>query len=249
MTMKLELQYLMQLGFAFLEGGCVRYKNMQSIMIKVHLNTFIACHLSFFGWLWNLYGIWQICTNRHLWLLLFLSVAFSSFISICAHSLGRRLNQQLRYIDLAGSGTIHFMSAWGALVLTVMLGARNKDGMRNMTMNLTKVILPIFVYPLSLNSPYCIKLWANFFIGIRVDQHIGVLESQDRNFKIRNYKNQQNPVDAFPIHGGCGPIGAQFPGWSNAEKGIFYGRVSNNGVSNFWALWFGQDGLQYYIQS
>jgi Amt family ammonium transporter len=32
----------MQLGFAFLEGGCVRYKNMQSIMIKVFLNAAIA---------------------------------------------------------------------------------------------------------------------------------------------------------------------------------------------------------------
>jgi Amt family ammonium transporter len=32
----------MQLGFAFLEGGCVRYKNMQSIMIKVFSNAAIA---------------------------------------------------------------------------------------------------------------------------------------------------------------------------------------------------------------
>ena len=32
----------MQLGFAFLEGGCVRFKNMQSIMLKVYLNTCIA---------------------------------------------------------------------------------------------------------------------------------------------------------------------------------------------------------------
>jgi hypothetical protein len=33
---------LMQLGFAFLEAGCVRYKNMQSIMIKVFMNAAIA---------------------------------------------------------------------------------------------------------------------------------------------------------------------------------------------------------------
>jgi Amt family ammonium transporter len=33
---------LMQLGFAFLEGGCVRYKNMQSIMIKVFANAAIS---------------------------------------------------------------------------------------------------------------------------------------------------------------------------------------------------------------
>ena len=33
---------LMQLGFAFLEAGCVRYKNLQSIMIKVFLNTCIC---------------------------------------------------------------------------------------------------------------------------------------------------------------------------------------------------------------
>jgi Amt family ammonium transporter len=33
---------LMQLGFAFLEAGCVRFKNMQSIMIKVFMNTCIG---------------------------------------------------------------------------------------------------------------------------------------------------------------------------------------------------------------
>jgi Amt family ammonium transporter len=33
---------LMQLGFAFLEGGSVRFKNIQDIMIKVFLNTCIA---------------------------------------------------------------------------------------------------------------------------------------------------------------------------------------------------------------
>ena len=33
---------LMQLGFAFLEGGCVRYKNLQSIMIKVFANAAIS---------------------------------------------------------------------------------------------------------------------------------------------------------------------------------------------------------------
>lgn len=32
----------MQLGFAFLEAGCVRYKNIQSIMIKVYANTAVA---------------------------------------------------------------------------------------------------------------------------------------------------------------------------------------------------------------
>lgn len=32
-----------------------------------------------------------------------------------------------------------------------------------------------------------------------------------------------DPVDAFPIHGACGFIGAQFPGWFNVHKGIFYG--------------------------
>jgi len=30
------------LGFAFLEGGCVRYKNLQSIMIKVFANASIS---------------------------------------------------------------------------------------------------------------------------------------------------------------------------------------------------------------
>jgi Amt family ammonium transporter len=29
----------MQVGFAILEAGCVRYKNTQSIVIKVILNT------------------------------------------------------------------------------------------------------------------------------------------------------------------------------------------------------------------
>ena len=33
---------LMQLGFAFLEAGCVRYKNLQSIMIKNFLNACIC---------------------------------------------------------------------------------------------------------------------------------------------------------------------------------------------------------------
>lgn len=32
----------MQLGFAFLEGGCVRYRNIQSIIIKVYANTAIS---------------------------------------------------------------------------------------------------------------------------------------------------------------------------------------------------------------
>ncbi|KAM3128466.1 hypothetical protein pb186bvf_019398 [Paramecium bursaria] len=33
---------IMQVGFAFLEAGCVRFKNMQSIMLKVVLNTAIS---------------------------------------------------------------------------------------------------------------------------------------------------------------------------------------------------------------
>ncbi|CAK76318.1 unnamed protein product (macronuclear) [Paramecium tetraurelia] len=33
---------IMQLGFAFLEGGCVRYRNIQSIIIKVYANTAIS---------------------------------------------------------------------------------------------------------------------------------------------------------------------------------------------------------------
>jgi Amt family ammonium transporter len=36
----------MQLGFAYLEGGCVRYKNMQSIMIKVFSNAAISIIMS-----------------------------------------------------------------------------------------------------------------------------------------------------------------------------------------------------------
>lgn len=33
---------LMQVGFSFLEGGCVRYKNLQSIIIKVFANTCVC---------------------------------------------------------------------------------------------------------------------------------------------------------------------------------------------------------------
>ncbi|CAD8127899.1 unnamed protein product [Paramecium sonneborni] len=33
---------LMQVGFAFLEGGCLRYKDMQSIMIKIFMNTCVT---------------------------------------------------------------------------------------------------------------------------------------------------------------------------------------------------------------
>jgi Amt family ammonium transporter len=43
---------LMQLGFAFLEGGCVRYKSLQSIMIKVMANAFVCVVM------WWLVMIW-----------------------------------------------------------------------------------------------------------------------------------------------------------------------------------------------
>jgi ammonium transporter, Amt family len=33
---------LMQVGFAFLEAGCVRYRNLQSIIIKIFLNTSVG---------------------------------------------------------------------------------------------------------------------------------------------------------------------------------------------------------------
>lgn len=39
---------LMQLGFAFLEGGCLRYKDMQSIMLKVFMNTCVTVIVWFF---------------------------------------------------------------------------------------------------------------------------------------------------------------------------------------------------------
>ena len=32
-----------------------------------------------------------------------------------------------------------------------------------------------------------------------------------------------DPVDAIPIHGGCGILGAQFPGLFHTEKGLLYG--------------------------
>ncbi|CAD8172509.1 unnamed protein product [Paramecium octaurelia] len=322
---------LMQLGFAFLEGGCVRYKNMQSIMIKVYLNTCIAVIC------WWLVG-YGICMgsgkfagtdyyagsnfagtkNYSHWVLqtsvgaaansivsggavermsiigyCFLSVAFSSFIyPICAHwTWGGGWLQDLGYIDLAGSGTIHFMSALGALVLTVMLGARknrwnekyaNEFNPSNTTYiclstlslytcwiffnagsttalsgtmayaagrattntiiagasgGLTLMVLHYYknrnekskfslvmicngnLAGLVAVTGSCdgIELWAAFVIGI-----LGGLTYWGFGILMHKFK-VDDPVDAFPIHGGCGLIGAQFPGWFNTEKGIFYG--------------------------
>lgn len=55
---------IMQLGFAFLEAGCVRYKNIQSIMIKVYANTAVAIVMMWIvifidileEWLWSYDG-------------------------------------------------------------------------------------------------------------------------------------------------------------------------------------------------
>lgn len=55
-----------------------------------------------------------------------LSIFFSSFIyPFAVHwSWGGGWLEELGYLDLAGSGTVHFMSAIGALLLTVMLKPR-----------------------------------------------------------------------------------------------------------------------------
>lgn len=55
-----------------------------------------------------------------------LSLVFSAFIyPVAAHwTWGGGWLQQMGYLDLAGSGTIHFMAAVGALTLTVMLKPR-----------------------------------------------------------------------------------------------------------------------------
>lgn len=194
------------------------------------------------------------------------------------------------YLDLAGSGTVHFMSALGALLLTVMLKPRRNRWTHEDQFNpsniayiclsclslytcwiffnagstlalsgemghvaarattntiiagasggITVVVLHYFLNQNDKRKKYSlvmicngnlaglvavtgscdlIELWAAFVIGILGGAtYIG--------FAILMHKLQiDDPVDAFPIHGGCGLVGAQFPGWFSVEHGIFYG--------------------------
>lgn len=42
--------------------------------------------------------------------------------------------------------------------------------------------------------------------------------------KLLHYFKVDDPVDAVPIHGGCGLIGAMCPGWFDRSNGIYYGQ-------------------------
>ena len=62
-----------------------------------------------------------------------------------------------------------------------------------------------------------VELWASFVIGILGGfAYIGVA-------KLLHALKVDDPVDAVPIHGGCGLLGASMPGWFDPERGILYG--------------------------
>jgi Amt family ammonium transporter len=41
--------------------------------------------------------------------------------------------------------------------------------------------------------------------------------------KLVVYCKVDDPVDAVPIHGGCGILGATIPGWFDRDSGLLYG--------------------------
>lgn len=193
------------------------------------------------------------------------------------------------YLDLAGSGTVHFMSAVGALVLTVFLRPRKNRWEKEAEFgpsNTTYICLAtlslytcwIFFnagstlalsgemgfaagrattntiiagssggltvmalhYLMNLKEKHryslvmicngnlaglvavtgscdLVELWAAVVIGILGGlAYIGCV-------KVIHWLKIDDPVDVFAIHGACGFIGAQFPGWFSTEHGIFYG--------------------------
>lgn len=62
-----------------------------------------------------------------------------------------------------------------------------------------------------------IEQWAAFVIGI-IGGIMYVIVA-----KILHKLQIDDPVDAIPIHAGCGLAGAMCPGWFDRRRGIFYG--------------------------
>lgn len=62
-----------------------------------------------------------------------------------------------------------------------------------------------------------VDMWAAFIIGI-----IGGMTYIAAAKAVYNLQ-LDDPVDALPIHGGCGIVGAIFPGLFDIHNGAFYG--------------------------